>query len=247
MGKMKNTLYSFLVINIIWEIAAKILNLSVLPTPIVVYKTLPKLLKLDIGTHIYASLYRIFWGLGISAIVGIILGILIVRVPKIGNLLNPIVYFIYPIPKVALLPIVMLLFGLGELSKVIMLIIAVSFQVIVSVRDQVNQIPEDYYQMLKTLDANPFEVFVNVIWPASLPGVLSALRIALGTSFAILFFTEEYGSELGLGYFIMDQWQRMEYPTMYAGIVVVSLIAYILFEFINILESYSTRWSISNK
>lgn len=76
----------------------------------------------------------------------------------------------------------------------------------------------------------------------SLPGVLSALRIALGTSFAILFFTEEYGTEIGLGYFIMDQWQRMNYPTMYAGIIIVSIIAYILFEVINISENYCTRW-----
>ncbi|WP_154797020.1 ABC transporter permease, partial [Lactiplantibacillus plantarum] len=128
------------------------------------------------------------------------------------------------------------------LSKIIMLIIAVSFQVIVSVRDNVHQIPEDYYQTLKVLNANPLEIFFNIIWPASLPGVLSALRIALGTSFAILFFTEEYGTEIGLGYFIMDQWQRMNYPTMYAGIIIVSIIAYILFEVINISENYCTRW-----
>lgn len=243
MGKLKNTVYSFLVINLVWEFIAKILNLSVLPTPVVVYKEIPGLLKLGIAFHIYASLYRIFWGLGISSLIGIIVGILIVRVPKLGSLLNPIVYFVYPIPKVALLPIVMLLFGLGETSKIIMLIIAVSFQVIVSVRDQVNQIPEDYYQTLKVLNANSLEIFFNVIWPASLPGVLSALRIALGTSFAILFFTEEYGSELGIGYFIFDQWQKMNYPVMYAGIVVVSVIAYVLFEIINVLDAYSTRWN----
>lgn len=231
----------------LWEIVAKIMNISVLPTPIIVYKTLPKLLNLDIGLHIYASLFRIFWGLGVSTLIGIAFGILIARVPKIGDLLNPIVYFLYPIPKVALLPIVMLLFGLDEFSKIIMLIIAVSFQVIVSVRDQVNQIPEDYYQLLKVLNASSFEIFFNIIWPASLPGVLSALRIALGTSFAILFFTEEYGTEIGLGYFIMDQWQKMNYPTMYAGIVIVSVVAFVLFEIINILDAYSTRWSVSNK
>lgn len=240
--KIKNIIYALIVIHLVWLIAALALNIEVLPTPMAVYGFLPKLGSLDIGAHIYASLYRIFWGLGISMILGVIIGIVIVRVPKLGALIDPLIYFLYPIPKVALLPVLMLLFGLGEVSKIGMLIVAVVFQVIVSVRDQVKQIPESLYQTLGVLNANHFEIFRYVTWPASLSGVISAIRIALGSSFAILFFTEVYGTDVGLGYFIMDEWMKMDYKAMYAGIIVISVVAFILFMILSMLDDHFNRW-----
>lgn len=240
--KLKNILYAVLVIHLVWWLAAVALNREVLPTPMAVYQFMPQLGRLDIAAHIYASLYRIFWGLGIAMISGIVIGVAVVRLPKLGAFLDPLIYFLYPIPKVALLPVLMLLFGLGEVSKIGMLIVAVVFQVIVSVRDQVKQIPEALYQNFKVLDANHWEIFRYVTWPASLSGVLSAIRIALGSSFAILFFTEVYGTDVGLGYFIMDEWMKMDYRAMYAGIIVISVVAFVLFMLISLLDEHFNRW-----
>lgn len=242
MAKVKNILYAIIVIHVVWFLLALGLHWDILPGPIAVYTYMPHLLKLNIGMHIYASLYRIFWGLGISIVVGVIIGIMIVRLPKFGALVDPIIYFLYPIPKVALLPVLMLLFGLGEFSKIGMLIVAVVFQVIVSVRDQVKQVSSSLYHTLTVLNANHWEMFRYVTWPASLSGVISAVRIALGSSFAILFFTEVYGTEVGLGYFIMDEWMKMDYLAMYAGIIVISIVAFLMFMILSLLDDHFNRW-----
>ena len=78
--------------------------------------------------------------------------------------------------------------------------------------------------------------------PAGLASVLSALRIALGTAIAILFFTEVYGTEYGLGYFVMDAWGRLDYLDMYSGILVLSAVAFLLFLMIDLLESRLLKW-----
>lgn len=115
----------------------------------------------------------------------------------------------------ALLPIVMLLGGLGNISKIIMIMLIVLPQVTIAVRDAVRNIPQNYYDIYQTLQAKKPTIFLAVTLPSSLPAVFSSLRVSLGTALSILFFTENYGTEYGMGYFIMDAWTRMDYPAMY--------------------------------
>lgn len=238
---------AIVVLNVVWYLAAILINKDMLPDPGKVYAVIPNLLGSgNFLLDIYASLYRIFWGLLSATVVGVLLGILIVRCPKFGKVANPALYFLYPIPKISLLPILMLFFGLGESSKIGMLFLANVFQVIISVRDQVKQIPEGMYSNLKVLNASHWQIFRFVTWPASLSGTFSAIRIELSASFAILFMTEVYGTQLGLGYYIMDEWSKMEYPQMYGGIIILSLIAFILFIILDIVDSHFNKWRQSN-
>ncbi|MDE7055742.1 MAG: ABC transporter permease subunit, partial [Lactobacillus sp.] len=116
----------------------------------------------------------------------------------------------------------------------------------VSVRDQVRQIPTGLYENLQVLNANHWEVFRYITWPASLAGTLSAIRIELSASFAILFMTEVYGTQVGLGYYIMDEWSKMEYTKMYGAIVILSVLAFILFIILEIVDSHYNRWRKSD-
>lgn len=242
MARLKATLGALLGFHLFWQVAAWLMNKPVLPGPIAVYAHLPQLMTRELFWHLYFSLYRIFWGLGIAAVLGVAIGILIVRVPAVGKWLDPLVYFTYPIPKIALLPVAMLLLGLGNASKITMIALIVVFQVIISVRDAVRQIPADLYQTLHLLDANRFELFKAITWPASLAAVISALRVAFGTAIATLFFTEVYGTQYGLGYFIMDEWNRLDYLGMYGGIVIISLVAFGCFLLLNGLEKITIKW-----
>lgn len=245
--KIKAFLIAVLVLNIIWYFSAFLIKKDMLPNPFQVYAIIPKLLRS--GTFlldIYASLYRIFWGLLSATVVGVIIGILIVRCPRFGKFANPALYFLYPIPKISLLPILMLFLGLGENSKIGMLFLANVFQVVISVRDQVKQIPDEMYSNLEVLNANHWQTFKYVTWPASLAGTFSAIRIELSTSFAILFMTEVYGTQLGLGYYIMDEWSKMEYPQMYGGIIILSLIAFILFIILDLFDAHFNKWRHNN-
>jgi NitT/TauT family transport system permease protein len=143
---------------------------------------------------------------------------------------------------IALLPIIMLLFGLGNQSKIILIVLIVVFPVILSVRDGVKAIPESYYKHLTVLGASSWQKFKVITLPAGLSSILSALRVALGTAIAILFFTEVYGTEYGLGYFVMDAWGRLDYLDMYSGILVLSAVAFILFLLIDVLENRLLKW-----
>lgn len=241
--KVVNFLFAILGLNLIWYWACITVKRDILPNPIAVYKVLPALIKNNqFQIDVYASLYRIFWGISLATLFGVILGILLARYQQIGKYANPILYFLYPIPKISLLPILMLFLGLGEVSKIGMLFLANVFQVIVSVRDQVKQISNSYYENLKVLNANSWQLFRYITFPASLAGIFSAVRIELSTSFAILFMTEVYGTQFGIGYYIMDEWSKMEYPQMYAGIIFLSIIAFIIFLLIDLLDNYCNRW-----
>ncbi|MHA3067329.1 ABC transporter permease [Lacticaseibacillus saniviri] len=239
--KIRSLLYALIVLHLLWWLAAVIVNRPILPAPTVVYALLPSLLT-QMGWHIYFSLYRLFWSLLWAMVIGTLTGIIIVRFPRVGAWVDPLVYFTYPIPKIALLPVVMLLMGLGDASKITMITLIVVFQVIITVRDYVAAIPESIYQSLDILNATRFERFRYVTWPASLSGIISAFRLALGTAIATLFFTEVYGTQFGLGYFIMDAWYRLDYPAMYGGIIVISLVAFILFGLLNLAERYLVKW-----
>ncbi len=241
-SRLFQTVMAFIVLNALWYVASKLLNQDMLPSPVLVYQHLFQMDMGQLGLHVYNSLIRLFWGMLIATVIGFLIGLLMGSLEKWNKLLDPIVYLTYPIPKIALLPIIMLLFGLGNLSKIILITLIVVFQVILSVRDGIKNIPSSYYKSLRVLGASRFQQFYMITLPAGLASVLSALRIALGTAIAILFFTEVYGTEYGLGYLVMDAWGRLDYLDMYSGILVLSAVAFLLFLVIDVLESRLLRW-----
>lgn len=229
-------LYALLLLHLLWEIASLLINKPILPGPIPVYQHFPALFAKQMQWHIYFSLTRLFWSLLIATVLGLFFGVLMGTSPRFAKLLNPIVYFTYPIPKIALLPIIMLLFGLGEASKITLITLVIVFQMIIAVRDRVQEIPPTMYQPLQVLHASRRQLFWQITLPASTAALISTLRVALGTAIAILFFTEVYGTQYGLGYFIMDAWNRLDYLDMYAAILVLSFVAFLLFLILEGLE-----------
>jgi NitT/TauT family transport system permease protein len=242
LGKIKTYLYSFIVITVLWYIAFLLLKLPIVPSPIIIYIKIFKIFNKAIAIHALYSIGRVFIGVFISLLLGVLLGYLMGYYENIDKLLSPLVYFTYPVPKMALLPIVMLLFGLGEISKIIMLVLIVIFQIIIAARDAVKAIPKEAYYSLYSLGAGRFQIFKEIVVPASLAEIITSTRLALGTAVSILFFTETYGTEHGMGYFIMDSWMRVNYIEMYAGIVVLSIMGVLIFILIDIVESYLCSW-----
>ena len=195
-----------------------------------------------IAVHSLYSLWRIAAGLILAIVIGLPLGVVMGYFPKVDRFLAPLVYLTYPIPKIALLPILMLLFGIGDSSKIVMIFLIIVFQVVVAVRDGIRSIPKETYYPLYSLGASFTDIFYEVLWPASLPKFITAVRVALATAISVLFFTETFGTQYGMGYFIMDAWLRVNYLEMYSGIVVLSLIGLLLFTIIDVIEHYSCQW-----
>jgi len=234
--------YGTIIFLILWQVTASLLRLPIIPAPGVVFDNLFAIFLPQIAAHGFYSLWRIVAGVLLSIIVGIPLGMCMGYFPKWDRLFSPLVYLTYPVPKIALLPVVMLLFGLGELSKILMIFLIIVFQVIIAVRDGVKSIPKETYYPLYSLGAGFFDVFREILMPASMPKFLTALRVAMATAVSVLFFTETFGTQYGMGYFIMDAWLRINYLEMYSGIVVLSSIGLILFSTIDYMERKLCGW-----
>jgi NitT/TauT family transport system permease protein len=240
--KLKLFLQGFIMINILWYILALIVDTRVLPNPIKVYMNLNTLYDIRLHIHILASLYRVVLGVGISLLLGVSIGLIMAYSKAWNKVLNPLVYFTYPVPKTALLPVAMLLFGLGDTSKVIIIVLILVFQVIIAVRDSVLNISQETYNPIRSLGASKSQIFRYITFPAIMPAMLTNLRLSIGTALSILFFAEAYGTQLGIGYYILDAWTRIDYIGMYAGIISISLFGFILFALIDMLEESICKW-----
>lgn len=229
-------LQGFAIFHILWFIAASCMQTPALPMPQEVYRHLPDSFTQGFHIHLLASLSRVFWGLFIALIIGLGIGILMGTSQKANRMLNPLIYFTYPIPKTALLPVVMILFGLGDGSKITLIVLITVFQVIVAVRDAVLHIDKGLYHVLKSLGATKWQMFIHGTLPAIMPELLTNMRLAVGTALSILFFAENYGTQYGAGYYIQDCWTRIDYIAMYGGILLLSLLGFGLFIAIDILE-----------
>ena len=241
LNKLKSFFIGLAMVGILWYTAYLTIDRNVMPNPLIVLRALPSLLDHNIATHFIRSLYRIFMGLSISMFIGLAVGILAAG-KMLSKVLTPFIYFTYPIPRVAFLPVVMLVFGLRDVSKIIMIALIVTFPVILIVRDSVKDIPKETYNTLTCLGASKLQVFFTITLPWAASSILSTVRISLGTAIAILFFTETYGTTYGMGFFILDMWQRINYVMMFAGIIVLSMTGFLMFVCVDILEDVILKW-----
>ncbi len=235
-------LKGFVFFTLLWFIASLFIQSNALPSPFKVYASLPKELDQTMILHTLASLGRLLSGLLISIVIGLVVGGLMGRYEKVNNVLYPLVYFTYPIPKTALLPVIMILFGLGNSTKITLIVLITVFQMIVSVRDSVANIDKEYYMPLYSLGATEGQIIKNVTVHAILPSLLTSIRLSIGTALSILYFAENFGTKYGLGYYIQDCSQRIDYISMYVGIMMISFIGFTLFIIMDMLENKFCNW-----
>lgn len=240
--KLRNFFYGAILVHLLWIAGTLFVDDRLIPSPWDVYGLMSFDFWQMMSVHIWMSLWRLVLALVISLLIGLVFGVLAAESKIIAAVLNPFIYFLYPIPKMALLPLVMVLFGLGNTPIIVMIVIIIVFQIIINVRDGINAIPTENYQVLIVIGASKWELFKNVTFPAALAQILSAARVALGTATAILFITETTGTRYGVGHFIMTASNTFNYLNMFAGIVVLTVLSYFLFLIIDILERYFLSW-----
>lgn len=232
--------YDFLIggllLTLIWWGASVALGIKALPSPWTIYGALPELLKKGLMNHVGASMVRLGKGLGIALAIGCPIGMMMGRYSWINRLLSPFVYLTYPVPKTALLPIIMILGGMGEGSKITLVVLITVFPILIAIRDAVLVVDESLEHVLISLGANKLQRLIYVVVPAILPSLLTQIRLSVGTTLSILFFAENYGTSYGLGYYIQDCWGRMNYIGMYGGIVTLGLVGFGLFMLVDGVE-----------
>jgi 4-hydroxybenzoate polyprenyltransferase len=160
----------------------------------------------------------------------------------VDEYLSPFVFLTYPVPKIVLLPVFLVLFGLGDFSKIFMIALIIGYQILVATRDSVLGLDKKYIDSFRSMGGTPGQTLRHVIIPAALPQAFTALRIGTGTGIAVLFFVESFATSSGLGYFIMDAWGRFAFDRMFAGIIGMSLLGVLLYEVFNYLEKSICAW-----
>lgn len=245
--KKHDTLYAGLVILVIWQIAAMALNRSILPTPIVVLITFGKELFNGLPVHFMTSLWRVIAGMFLSVVTAAPAGLAIGASKRLNRFLSPIIYLLYPIPKVVFVPIVFLILGIGDLAKITIIFLILFFQIMVLVRDQAAGLTPQLLQSLRSLGAGRRALLRFVYLPASLPSILTALRQSVGIAVAVLYIAESTATRKGLGYYIVYNGSTLlDYPAMYAGVLAMSILGLSLYFAIDWLERLLCRWKFVN-
>jgi NitT/TauT family transport system permease protein len=240
------TFLAGVVIFAIWYLLAYLFHTQILPYPHLVFKALLPSLGKGLGSHFLVSTYRILLSLLWALVLGVPLGLYLGRSKRIDEFISPMIYLIYPIPKIVFLPLILLLLGLGDLSKVFIIFLIVFFQILVTTRDAAKGIDEEQILSVLSLGARPPQIFLHTIFPACLPKTLTSLRISIGTSIAVLFFVESFATENGLGFFIMDAWSTLDYLSMYTGIMAMGVLGVILYEIVDRLERKYCGWMFAS-
>ena len=238
---MRRALFAALWILGPWYLLTLAIGDRVVPPPHLVAVRFVELLPVLLQ-HAGASLLRVLAALALSAALALPLGLAMGRSPAADRVLAPASYLLYPVPKIALLPVLLLLLGTGNVTRVVLVSLVLFFQMLLAVRDGARAVDDHYLLAIDSLGGTRVDRFRHVIWPSILPRLLTAMRIGIATAIAVLFFAETFFTRLGLGYFIMDGWMKLTYLDMYAGIVAMSLLGLLLFVVIDGVDRRVNRW-----
>jgi NitT/TauT family transport system permease protein len=241
----RNILLAVVVLLAIWQLIAILVNRPILPSPIRVSGVFLEEIQGGLMDHVLASLWRVlastFLAVALAAPLGLILG----QSKRINALLSPVIYLLYPIPKVVLVPIVLLFLGIGDTPKIIIIFLILFFQILVLVRDQAAALRPELIQSVRSLGAGRRALFRFVYLPASLPAILTGLRQSVGTAVAVLYVAELFATQKGLGYYIYINGSTLfNYEAMYVGVVAMSVLGLGLYFGVDWLERRFCEWQI---
>ena len=227
----------------LWQAGSALLGPFLLPSP---RETLLFFLQ-ALGTtefwvHASTSAWRVLSAMALAWFIAFPLGLLLGYLPKLDAYLSPLIFLTYPLPKIVLLPVFLMLFGLGDLPKVLLITLTAGYQIVVVTRAGAAGLDKKYIDSFRSLGGTRWQMIRHVLIPAALPDAITALKVASGTAVAVLFMAESFATQNGLGFLIMDAWGRGDQPEMFSGILGMSLLGILLYEGCNLLETLCCRW-----
>lgn len=229
----------------IWEWRARAGSISTLffPAPSTVFQTFSRLLTSgELATHLGATLLRLFVGFLLGSLPGLILGLAMGWSRRLRAVIDPFVAALHPIPKISLLPLIIIIFGIGETSKIVAVAVGSFFPMVINCMAGVLQISPTYFDVAKNYGAGPLQVFKRVILPGSLPLVLTGARISLNIALLITISVELVAARKGLGAVIWLAWQTLRTEELYASLIVISALGIGFNLFLQRLKSRLVPW-----
>lgn len=226
---------------VLWELAARLhlIDTRFFPAPSSIAGTFGDLLKsgqLELNT--WVSIQRLLWGFLLGAIPALAVGLVMGLYRPVRILVEPLILATYPIPKSAILPLILLIFGLGEPSKIVMVAIGVFYPVVINTASGVMQIPKIYLDVGQNFGASRWQTFRTIALPGALPFIMTGIKLGAGLGLILIAIAEMVGAQSGLGYMIWNAWQILSVNTMYVGLISIAILGFVITLLLNELERY---------
>jgi NitT/TauT family transport system permease protein len=203
-----------------------LVNQALLPSPKAVFEVFWRMIKQgDLLFNIVISARRVVFGLVLGMLVAIPVGFLIGWYKPVRRFVDPLINFFRALPPIALIPLVIVYLGIGEVAKVAILFYAAFFAAVIVLYEGMTQISPVYERVARTLGANDLEIFMKIVLPATVPHMLTALRVALGVAWATLVASELVAAQQGLGAMIQNASSFFDLATIYLGIICIGALA----------------------
>jgi NitT/TauT family transport system permease protein len=239
------SIFSPVLVLIAWEVLVRagLLDARFFPAPTSIVGTFAALVvNGELWAHTRVSLTRIAVGFAMGALPALALGVGLGLSRVARAIVNPIVFALYPVPKVAVLPLIMLLFGLGEMSKYVIIAIAVFFIMVINTSAGVLLIDRIYLDVARNFNASRWDFYLRVILPGALPPIFTGIKLAMGVALIVLVTAEFVGAHAGIGVLIYEAWQVFAIERLFVGLVVVSLLGWALSLLLEEAERLAIPW-----
>jgi ABC-type nitrate/sulfonate/bicarbonate transport system permease component len=239
------TIGSPIVLLLLWEVLvrAQLLDRRFFPAPSSIVGTFGTLLASgELAADVRDTLTRVFVGLLLGGVPGLIVGAIMGLSPLARAFLKPVVVALFPIPKIAVLPLIFLIFGLGEEAKYVSVSIGIVFLMLINTMSGVMAIDQIYMDVGKNFGANRWQFFRTIAVPGAMPGIVTGLQLSLTIALLVCVATEFVGARSGLGYLIWNSWQTFSVATMYCGLVACALLGVFFQVIVEVLERVLIPW-----
>jgi NitT/TauT family transport system permease protein len=212
---------------LIWEVVARAgwVNPLFLPAPSAVAEALWRMtVSQDLLWHAWISTTRVWIAFALATAMAVPIGMAMSAWRPIGAALEPLIDFIRYLPVPALVPLAIIWFGVGENTKIFLLWLGTFFQLVLLVADDMRRVPNEYFEIARTVGANQRQLLTDVAFPAMLPNLVDNLRITLGWCWTYLIIAEIVAADSGLGFVVWTARRYMKTPEVMAGVVAIGII-----------------------
>lgn len=224
-------------------VAVKHVPAYILPSPPKVWSSLVKMfVKGIVYAHLWTTTYEVILGFVIGAFLGIVLGYVFIKIDALKTMLMPYLIFLQTAPKIALVPLFVVWFGIGLVSKVVLIISMVLFPVLSGMMLGLESIPPDVRNLMKILKASKWQVFSQVEMQYSLPALFASLKVGIVQAVIGAIVAEWMSGKQGLGYILTYASSTYDTPMLLAGIIVTIILGIATYQVISVLEDKFLYW-----
>jgi ABC-type nitrate/sulfonate/bicarbonate transport system permease component len=229
----------------LWELAAhfRLVDARFFPPPsAIVHQFTALIASGELGTNIMASLKRLALGMLLGGVPALFLGLAMGVSRPLRAAIDPLISATYPIPKSAILPLVLLIFGLGEMSKVVMVALGAFYPIIINTVVGVANIDKIYLDVGQNYRASRWQVFRTIALPGALPSIMAGVKLAVGMGLILIAISEMVAANDGIGYMIWNAWQVLTVDTMYVGLLVIAVLGFLFSVLLDEIEHRLIPW-----